>query len=350
MTSEQYGITEDGQPVVAYTLANTAGMRVRILTLGCIIARLEVPDRAGKIGNVVLGSGSVEDYLHRSPHFGAIAGRFANRIARGRFSLDGIEYQLEINAPPNTLHGGRHGLDKVVWQGESPDSETLVLRHLSPDGAQGFPGNLDVQVTYRLGPTNELRVDYAATTDKPTVLNLTNHSYFNLAGEGSGDVLGHIVSIAADHFTPVDVTQIPTGEIRPVDETPFDFRRPTVVGERIRTADEQLLIPRGYDHNWVLLAPPGDAPRQAARVYDPRSGRVLDVLTTAPGLQFYTGNSLDGSLAGPAGRAYRQSDGFCFETQQFPDAPNQPGFPSAVLRPGERFRSTTIFRFSTDAA
>jgi aldose 1-epimerase len=350
MISERYGITEDGHPVVAYTLANAAGMRVCILTLGCIIARLEVPDRDGTPANVVLGSDSVDGYLHRSPHFGAIAGRYANRIARGRFAIDGIEYQLDINAPPNALHGGRHGFDKVVWQAEALDGEALILRYLSPDGDEGFPGNLAVEVTYRLGAGNDLRIDYAAATDKPTIVNLTNHSYFNLAGEGSGDVLDHMVSIAADHFTPTDATQIPTGEIRSVAETPFDFTQPRAIGERIRIADEQLLLAHGYDHNWVLRARAGDVPRQAARVVDPRSGRILDVLTDTSGLQFYTGNGLNGGLVGPSGRAYRQSDGFCFETQQFPDAPNQRGFPSTVLRPGERFRSITIFRFSTDAA
>jgi aldose 1-epimerase len=348
MNSEHYGTTEDGKPVVAHTLSNTAGMKVCILTLGCIIARLEVPDREGKSANVVLGRGSLAEYLHRSPHFGAIAGRYANRIAGGRFTIDGIEYHLDTNAPPNTLHGGRHALDKVIWQAESRDGGSLVLRYLSPDGDQGFPGNLAVEVSYRLGAANELRIDYVATTDKPTVVNLTNHSYFNLAGEGSGDVLDHIVSIEADHFTPVDATQIPTGEIRSVNETPFDFRQPRVVGQRVRMADEQLLIARGYDHNWVLRGQPGGEPRQAARAVEPRSGRILDVLTDAPAIQFYTGNSLDGALVGPTRRAYRQGDGLCFETQRFPDAPNQPGFPSAVLRPGDRFQSSTIFRFSTD--
>jgi aldose 1-epimerase len=349
MNRERYGITEDGQPVDVYTLVNTAGMRVRILTLGCVIARLEVPDREGKPANVVLGLDSLAGYMHRSPHFGAIAGRYANRIARGRFAIDGIEYRLETNAAPNALHGGRRGFDKVVWQAVSDRGETLVLRYVSPDGEEGYPGNLLVEVAYSLGAGNELRIDYDATTEKPTIVNLTNHSYFNLAGEGSGDVLGHVVAIEADHFTPTDATQIPTGEIRSVRGTPFDFTRPTPIGERIRAADEQLLAARGYDHNWVLRKTAGDAVRPAARALEPRSGRILDVLTDAPGLQFYTGNSLNGALVGPAGRAYRQGDGLCFETQQFPDAPNQPGFPSAVLRPGERFRSTTIFRFSTDA-
>ncbi len=274
-------------------------MRVCILSLGCIIARLEVPDRDGTIANVVLGLDSVEGYLNRSPHFGAIAGRYANRIARGRFAIDGIEYQLDINAPPNALHGGRQGFDKVVWQSEALDGEALILRYLSPDRDEGFPGNLAVAVTYRLGLGNDLRIDYAATTDQPTILNLTNHSYFNLAGEGSGDVLDHRVSIAADRFTPSDATQIPTGEVRSVTETPFDFRQPRAIGERIRMADEQLLLAHGYDHNWVLRTQAGAAPRPAARAFEPRSGRILDVLTDAPGLQFYTGNGLNGALVGP---------------------------------------------------
>jgi aldose 1-epimerase len=350
MEKQPYGVSDDGQGVEAYTLANAAGMRVQILTLGCIIARLEVPDRNGNLANIVLGQSSVADYLHRSPHFGAIAGRYANRIARGRFVIDGTAYQLEINAPPNAMHGGRHGFHKVVWQAASPGGETLLLRYLSRDGEEGFPGNLDVEVTYTLGETNELRIDYTATTDRPTIINLTNHSYFNLAGEGSGDVLGHVVSINADHFTPADATQIPTGEVRAVAGTPFDFSRPTPIGARIRDPDAQLLAALGYDHNWVLRTPTGDHVRPAARAFEPISGRVLEVLTDAPGLQFYTGNNLTGALVGPAGHAYRQSDGFCFETQRFPNAPNQPGFPSAVLRPGERFATRTIFRFSVDSA
>jgi aldose 1-epimerase len=351
MQTERYGVTEDGQTVDAYTLANATGMRVQILTLGCIMARLEVPDRDGNQANVVLGKNSVDGYMHRSAHFGAIAGRYANRIARGRFAIDGTEYQLPINAAPNAMHGGPHGFHKVVWRAESPGGETLVLRYRSRDGEEGFPGNLDVEVTYTLGAANELRIDYVATTDQPTIVNLTNHSYFNLAGEGADGVLGHIVSIEADHFTPTDTTQIPTGEIRAVAGTPFDFTQPTLVGARIREPDAQLLAALGYDHNWVLRAPPaGEKMRPAARALEPRSGRVLEVLTDAPGLQFYTGNNLTGALVGTTGRAYRQSDGLCFETQRFPDAPNQPGFPSAVLRPGERFATSTIFRFGTHAA
>jgi aldose 1-epimerase len=350
MKKERYGTTKEGQQVDVYTLANDSGMRVQILTYGCIIDRLEVPDRAGRSANVVLGLDSLEGYAERSPHLGAIAGRFANRIAKGRITIDGTNYQLDVNNGPNTLHGGRKSFHKLVWQSEPGAGETLILKHLSPDGDQGFPGNLAVEVRYSLGARNELRIDYDATTDKPTVINLTNHSYFNLAGEGSGDILGHVVSIEADAVTPTDAEQIPTGEIRPVAGTPFDFTAPTAIGARIRMADEQLLLARGYDLNWVLRKPVGADPRLAARAHDPSTGRILEVLTDQPGIQLYTGNGLNGSLVGPSGRAYRQSDGFCFETQAFPDAPNQPKFPSAFLRPGERFRSTTIFRFTTDAA
>jgi aldose 1-epimerase len=345
-----YGVTEDGQAVERYSLANDAGMRVEILTLGCIIARLEVPDRQGRPANVVLGLDALVDYERRSPHFGAVVGRFANRIARGRFALDGTEYRLETNNGPNALHGGRRGFDKVVWRAAGGAGEALRLSYLSPDGEECYPGNLAVDVTYSLGQTNELRIDYEARTDKPTILNLTNHSYFNLAGEGSGDILGHVVSIEADGFTPTDATQIPTGEIRSVRGTPFDFREPRPVGERIRLAEEQLRLARGYDHNWVLRRTADGGVRLAARAVDPATGRILEVLTDQPGLQFYTGNSLNGGLVGPSGRTYRQSDALCFETQAFPDAPNQPSFPSAALLPGERFRSTTVFRFSTDAA
>ena len=349
MKKERYGTTREGQQVDVYTLANDSGMRVQILTYGCIIDRLEVPDRAGRSANVVLGLDSLEGYAERSPHFGAIAGRFANRIAKGRITIDGTTYQLDVNNGPNTLHGGRKSFHKLVWQGEPGEGEALTLSHLSPDGDQGFPGNLSVEVRYSLSAQNELRIDYEATTDKPTVINLTNHSYFNLAGEGTGDILAHVVSIAADHVTPTDAMQIPTGEIRPVRGTPFDFTSPTAIGARIRMADEQLLLAHGYDLNWVLRKPAGAGPRLAARAHDPSTGRILEVLTDQPGIQLYTGNGLNGSLVGPSGRAYRQSDGFCFETQAFPDAPNQPNFPSTLLRPGERFRSTTIFRFTTDA-
>ncbi len=350
MQQRPYGVTEDGRAVELYSLANDAGMRVDVLTLGCIVARIEVPDRQGRPANVVLGFDALEDYERRSPHFGAVVGRFANRIAQGHFTLDGTDYRLETNNGPNALHGGRKGFDKVVWHAAGGAGETLRLAYLSRDGEEGYPGNLAVDVTYSLGRSNELRIDYEATTDKPTILNLTNHSYFNLAGEGSGDILDHVVSIEADCFTPTDATQIPTGEIRSVRGTPFDFREPRPVGERIRLAEEQLRLARGYDHNWVLRRTADGGVRRAARAFDPATGRILEVLTDRPAVQFYTGNSLNGALAGPSGRTYRQSDALCFETQAFPDAPNQPSFPSATLRPGERFRSTTVFRFSTDGA
>jgi aldose 1-epimerase len=345
MRCQPYGTTADRQGVDAYTLENASGLRAQILSLGCVIARLEVPDRDGVAANVVLGLESVDGYMTRSPHFGAIAGRFANRIAGGRFSIDGTAYQLDLNAPPNAMHGGKRGFHKRVWQAESPGGETLVLRYLSADGEEGFPGNLSVAVTYSLTDANELHIVYQATTDKPTIVNLTNHSYFNLAGEGAGDVMDHGVAIEADYFTPTDTTQIPTGELRAVANTAFDFTSPTRIGTRIREADEQLLIARGYDHNWVLRGAAGEM-RRAASAFDPRSGRLLELRTDAPGLQFYTGNSLTGALVGPAGQAYRQGDGFCLETQNFPDAPNHANFPSAILRPGESFRSTTIWRFS----
>jgi aldose 1-epimerase len=350
MKKAHYGTTDDGREVDIYTLANEAGMRADILTFGCVISRLEVPDRRGRIDNVVLGLDSLVGYALRSPHFGAIAGRYANRIAGGRFAIDGKTYQLDLNAAPNAMHGGRKGFHKVVWRGEAGGGEQVILKYLSADGEESYPGNLAVEVRYSLSASNELRIDYEAATDKPTIVNLTNHSYFNLAGEGSGDVLDHLVTIEADHFTPEDVTQVPTGEIRPVAGTPFDFTTPHRVGERIRSSDEQMIIARGYDHNWVLREPEGEGPRLAARAHEPATGRILEVLTDAPGLQLYAANSLNGALVGPSGRAYRQGDGLCFETQRFPDAPNHPNFPSAILRPGERFRSTTLFRFSTDAA
>jgi aldose 1-epimerase len=347
MKQERYGTTEDGAAVDVYRLENVAGMRVDILTFGGIVARLEVPDRRGRSANVVLGLTALADYERSSPHFGAVVGRFANRIAGGRFVLDGRAYQLATNNGPNALHGGRKGFDKRAWRAAAGAGEQVILHYLSRDGEEGYPGNLAVTVTYSLGETNALSIEYEATTDAPTILNLTNHSYFNLAGEGAGDILDHVVTIAADAFTPTDATQIPTGEIRSVADTPFDFRAPRAVGERIRGADAQLLPARGYDHNWVLREAPGGGLRLAARAAHPGSGRVLEVLTDRPGVQFYTGNSLTGALVGPAGCSYRQSDGLCFETQGFPDAPNQPGFPSSVLRPGEAFRSRTVFRFST---
>ncbi len=345
-----YGRLDDGTEIRRFVLRNARGMRARVLTYGAILESLEVPDRAGALANVVLGLGSLGDYAARSPYFGAVVGRYANRIARGRFELDGTAYQLARNDGPNALHGGGRGFSRRAWEVVASDAGRLRLARTSPDGEEGYPGTLRVEVAYAL-EDDALRLDYAAETSAPTVLNLSNHSYWNLGGEGSGTALDHELTVHAGRFTPVDATQIPTGELRPVEGTPFDFRRPTPVGARIREGDGQLLIGRGYDHNWVLDAEPaGDGLRPAARLRDPPSGRVLEVLTDQPGLQFYSGNFLDGTLVGPSGRAYRQGDALVLETQHFPDSPNQAHFPSTVLRPGERFRSTTVLRLTTDAA
>lgn len=345
MTPALFGHTSAGEAVARHALVRGT-MRVEIITYGGAITAIEVPDREGRSANVVLALGSVEAYERSSPHFGAVTGRYANRIGGGRFSLDGTTYALPINAPPNTLHGGSAGFGKRNWQVAAADATRLALARRSPDGEEGFPGNLDVEVVYSLPEDGTLRIDYRAWSDQPTVVNLTNHSYFNLAGEGAGDVFGHAVAVFADDFTPTDATQVPTGEIRPVAGTPFDFREATPLGMRIRAGDPQIVIAKGYDHNFVLRGPAGIL-RPAATCLDPGSGRRLEVATTQPGLQLYTGNNLDGTLVGPSGRTYRSGDGVCFETQAFPDAPNRPDFPNTVIRPGQRFVSSTVFRFST---
>lgn len=349
MQAEPFGVLNDGSEVHRLVL-EAPGLRVAVLTYGGVIERLEIPDRAGGMGNVVLGLRSLAEYAASSPYFGAIVGRYANRIARGRFALDGREHQLPCNDGPNSLHGGARGFDKRVWRIAASDARRVELAYTSPDGEEGYPGALQVRVAYALDGDRTLRIDYRAETDAPTVLNLSNHSYWNLGGEGSGTALKHELQIEADHYTPVDATAIPTGELRPVQGTPFDFRRPTPVGARVRANDPQLLIGRGYDHNWALRGGVAPAPRPAVRLRDPGSGRVLEVLTDQPGLQFYSGNFLNGTPVGPGGRIYRQGDALVLETQHFPDSPNQPGFPSTVLRPGEVFRSTTLLRFSADAS
>jgi aldose 1-epimerase len=375
ITSEEYGTLANGTTVTEYTLTNARGMEVKIITYGGIITSIKVPDRENEYANVALGFDNLGDYKTRNPYFGSITGRYANRIANGQFRLGGTTYCLDVNNPPNHLHGGLIGFDKVVWEVTdakvTSDGVVLELHYLSeagegwdpennnpdcPDDAEkGYPGNLDTTVTYTLTDDNAIRMDYRATTDAPTIVNLTNHTYWNLEGEGEGAIYDHILYINADHYTPVDPTLIPTGEIDPVEGTPFDFRNPKPVADGIRSDHPQIVIGRGFDHNWVLNQPSdednGDDDNRdkslilAATLSEPDSGRVLNVWTTEPGIQFYSGNFLDGTLYGPSGRAYRQGDGLALETQHFPDSPNHRNFPSTVLRPDDTYRSTTIFEF-----
>ena len=341
-TQIPWGKTSDGASVELYTLANAKGSEARIITYGGIVVSLKVPDRFGVLGNVVAGFDNLEGYLTPAPYFGAIIGRYGNRIGGARFSLNGTQYQLTKNDGGNQLHGGARGFDKRLWNAKQLSPQGLELSYLSKDGEEGFPGNVLVTVLYTLTDNDELKIDYTATTDKETVVNLTHHSYFNLAGEG--DIRGHQISIHADRFTPVDRELIPTGELRNVAGTPFDFRGAKAIGERIDQQDEQLTFGRGYDHNWVLNRT-GAGLESAATVTDPKSGRIMEVLTTMPGLQFYSGNFLDGTLQGQ-GRTYTRRSAFCLETQFFPDSPNKPAFPSTILSPGSTFRSTTVYRFS----
>ena len=346
---EIFGKTPDGQSVELYTLTNSAGVEAKITTFGGIVVSLKVPDRAVRFDDVVLGFDGFEQYLKGHPHLGAITGRYANRIAKGRFSLNGVEYKLAINNGENHLHGGLKAFDKVVWKAKPSmprNGVGLELTYLSRDGEEGYPGNLSVKVVYTLTDKNELRIDYDATTDKDTVVNLTNHSYFNLAGQGTGDILGHELMINADRFTPTDAGSIPTGELRRVAGTAMDFTKMTTIGARINENEEPLVFAKGYDHNWVINGNSGTL-RLAAKVHEPTTGRVMEVLTTEPGVQFYTANFLDGTLIGKGGKAYQRRYGFCLETQHFPDSPNHPNFPSTVLRKGGRYHSTTIYRFSS---
>ena len=346
---DAFGTTPDGTAVELYTLTNASGMEVRAMTYGGIILSLRVPDKTGALGDVVLGYDSLDAYLKSSPYFGAIIGRYGNRIARGRFKLDGKEYKLATNNGPNALHGGVKGFDKVVWKAESFQDGRgvgIVFTYTSADGEEGYPGKLDAKVTYTLGDDDSLGFDYQATTDKPTPVNLTQHSYFNLAGDGSGDILAQELMMKASRFTPVDKTLIPTGELKSVAGTPFDFRSPTGIGARIAAKDQQIEFGPGYDHNWVLDREPGSGLQLAARVHDPASGRVMEIKTTEPGLQFYSGNFLDGTLTGKAGHVYKRHAGMCLETQHYPDSPNKPAFPSTILKPGEEYRSHTVYTFS----
>ncbi|MSV30146.1 MAG: galactose mutarotase [Bryobacterales bacterium] len=342
---QSFGKTASGEEVELYTLANSRGMEAGVITYGAIVTSLKVPDAKGGIVDVALGFDTLEGYiLGPDPYFGAIVGRYGNRIAKGRFSLGGVEYKLAVNNGANALHGGLRGFDKQVWKAK-PAGQSLELTYVSKDGEEGYPGTLTATVAYTVTEQNELRIEYSALTDKETVLNLTNHTYFNLAGQGEGDILGHIVTINADRFTPVDAGLIPTGELRSVERTAFDFRQPIAIGERVNAAEEQIKLGKGYDHNYVLNGAGGGL-AVAATVTEPKSGRTLQVSTTEPGVQFYTGNFLDGTLKGKGGKVYQQRYGFCLETQHFPDSPNRPEFPSAALKPGARFQSTTVFKFS----
>jgi aldose 1-epimerase len=327
-----------------YTLTNSDGLQAEILTYGGTLRALRAPGRDGSMADVVLGFDDFAPYLGHHPFFGSLVGRYANRIRAGRFTLDEQTYSLAINNGPNHLHGGPGGFHQVLWQAqplEAPDGPSLTLAYSSPDGEEGYPGTLSVVVTYTLTNTNDLRIDYEARTDRATVINLTNHAYFNLAGEGT--ILGHELQVAASRFLPVDPTSIPLGELRPVTGTPFDLRRPALIGERIGADDEQLRLVQGFDHCFVIDKSPGEL-AFAAMASDPESGRTLEVYTTQPGIQLYTSNFLEGAIAGKGGRRYEQYSALCLETQHFPDSPNQPQFPSTVLRPGERYKHTTVYR------
>lgn len=346
-----FGALPDGREVEAITLSNASGVKARIITYGAILQGLESADRYGKTADIVLGYSDLGGYLAKPNYFGATIGRYANRIAGGRFMLDGKSYTLARNDGPNSLHGGKAGFDKVLWQVlevKDGDTPSVTLAYTSPDGEEGYPGTLKATATYTLNRANELSIEYRADTDKPTIVNLTSHSYFNLAGEASGkSILGHRLNIPADRYTPVDATLIPTGELRSVAGTSFDFRQPQLIGARIRDGKEtQLLLGRGYDHNYVLNSGVTGPPRLAARLEDPESGRVLELLSDQPGLQFYSGNFLDAMVAGKSGKIYRQGDGLCLEPQLFPDTPNKPDFGSARLEPGQTYRARMILRLS----
>ena len=344
-TRSGFGTMPDGTTVQQFTLKNANGIELEAIGYGGIITSLRVPDRAGKFDDIVLGFDRLDDYLKDHPFFGAIIGRYGNRIAKGQFTLNGQTYKLATNNGPNHLHGGNKGFDKVLWAVEPvAGTNALAFTRTSADGEEGYPGTLRVRVTYTLTDKNELIVDYSATTDTPTPVNLTQHSYFNLAGQASGDILGHELMLNADRYTPVDATLIPTGELASVQGTPFDFRKPTAIGARINGDHPQLKAGGGYDHNWVLNRK-GTGVQVAARVTEPKTGRTLEVATTEPGIQFYSGNFLDGKLTGKGGAVYAHRTGFCLETQHYPDSPNQPNFPSTILKPGEEYKTRTVFTF-----
>jgi aldose 1-epimerase len=341
-TKKEWGKTRDGESVEIFTLKNAKGVEARIINYGGVVVSLKVPDRSSAVGDIVAGFDNFDDYLQPPPYFGALIGRYGNRIGGAHFSLNGVEYKLAKNDGQNTLHGGVKGFDKRLWSAKEISPQSLELTYVSKDGEEGFPGNLTATVRYTISDANELKIEYSAATDKDTVVNLTHHGYFNLASDG--DILGHEAMINADRFTPVDKGLIPTGELKSVAGTPFDFRTAKAIGSRIEEKDEQLTFGRGYDHNWVLNRT-GDGLELAAKVTDPKSGRVMEVWTTEPGLQFYTGNFLDGSLKGK-GKTYTRRSAFCMETQHFPDSPNKPSFPTTVLKPGGKYQTTTVYKFS----
>jgi aldose 1-epimerase len=348
VTKQTWGKTAAGEAVDLYTLTNAKGASVQIATLGGTVVSVTVPDKTGALGNVVLGFDSLDGYLGPHPFFGVIVGRYGNRIGQGRFTLDGKTYTLAKNNGENSLHGGIKGFDKYVWKARdvtSPDGLAVELTHVSPDGDEGFPGTLSATVRYTWTDANGLRIDYTATTDKPTVLNLTNHSYFNLSAGGASTVLDHTLQLNADKFTPVDKGLIPTGELRPVTGTPFDFTKARRIGELIDKDDEQIKFGGGYDHNFVFSRPADGSMRPAGRVTEPTSGRIMDVATTEPGVQFYTGNFLDGSIKGRGSKPYIKRSGLCLETQHYPDSPNKPAFPSVVLKPGQTYKTSTQYTF-----
>ena len=350
MEKKAFGTTPDGKTADLYILKNKNGMEVSITNYGGIVTSIKVPDRSGKMADVLLGHDTLEGYIADKVYFGATVGRYCNRIGHAEFSIDGTKYTLAKNNGDNTLHGGIKGFNKALWEAKDVSKggePALELTYVSKDGEEGFPGNLTATVVYMLTSRNELKIDYSATTDKKTVVNLTNHSYFNLAGQGIGDILKTVLRIEADKITPVDSGLIPTGELKSVQGTPFDFRKPTAIGERINADDEQLKLGKGYDHNFVLIKNRPNGLTLAARAEEPASGRVLEVWTTEPGIQLYTGNFLDGSIHGKGGIAYSQRTAFCLETQHFPDSPNHPNFPSTLLTPRQRYHTTTIYKFST---
>jgi aldose 1-epimerase len=344
VTEADFGQMPDGTAVKSWTIANASGASLQLITYGAAIVSLKVPDRDGALGDVVLGFDNLNGYLRRNPFFGAIVGRYGNRIAGAKFTLDGTEYRITANDRQNTLHGGRRGFDKVIWNAAKIDEQTVEFSYLSKDGEEGFPGNLNVRVRYTFNDANEMKIEYTATTDKPTVVNLTNHAYYNLAGAGSGDILDHELMINADRYTPGDAGLIPTGELAPVEGTPFDFRQPHKIGLHIDDDNAQLRAGGGYDHNFVLNRT-GDGLQTAAVVHDPKTGRVLTIQTTEPGLQFYSGNGL-GNITGKNGATYARRGAFCVEPQHFPDSPNHLDFPSTALKPGETLHSTSVYQFT----